>query len=166
MLGQGVIEPEHSPRASLAVFTPNMGGNLRFFFDYCRLTAMTPRGTYPVLKMDESIDSLGDASIFTTLDCSSGYWQIMAAERDRNKISSPCHAGLFRYERMLLALTNEPTTFQRTLNIVLARHKWQSCLVSWMTLPYFQKTSKSVTPIWRRCLIALPMRGHSQAYEV
>lgn len=38
---------------------------------------MNVREAYPILRMNEcSIYSLGDANIFTTLDCNRGYWKI------------------------------------------------------------------------------------------
>ncbi|CAN8069586.1 unnamed protein product [Agarophyton chilense] len=79
--------------------------------------------------MDEWIDSLGEANVFTTLDANSGYGQVPVAEEDQYKTAFACHAGLYRFKRMPFGLTNAPATFQRTLNIFLSRYKWKTCLV-------------------------------------
>ena len=79
--------------------------------------------------MDECIDSLGEASVFTTLHCNSSYWQIPVAKRDKDKTAFVCQSGLFNYKRMPFGLTNAPATFQRTLDILLSRYKWRTCLV-------------------------------------
>ena len=39
------------------------------------------------------------------------------------------HVGLFRYKRMLLGLVNSPATFQRIMDMTLARLKWKCCLL-------------------------------------
>ena len=79
--------------------------------------------------MDEYIDSLGEATVCTTLDCNSGYWQIPVAVRDRVKNAFVCHSGLYQYIRMPFGLTNASATFQRTLDVMLSLYKWSSCLV-------------------------------------
>jgi len=76
MLDKGVIEPANTEWASPIVFVPKPDGTLRFCVDYRRLNEMTIRDAYLIPRMGECIDSLGDAVIFSTLDCNSGYWQI------------------------------------------------------------------------------------------
>ena len=55
---------------------------------------MTVKDSYPIPIMDEAIDSLGDAKIFTTLDEYSGYWQISMKPEDRAKTTFVGHYGL------------------------------------------------------------------------
>ena len=128
-LKDGVIEPAVTEWASPVLFAPKADGTLRFCVDYRRLNEMTLKDSYPIPRMDECIDSLGDAVIFTTLDCNAGYWQVLLHHADRDKTAFVCHAGTFRYLRMPFGLTNAPATFQRTLDILLSKFKWQCCLV-------------------------------------
>ena len=79
--------------------------------------------------MDECIDSLGNASVFTTLEAYSGYWQLAIKPEDRHKSAFICHAGQFQYVRMAFGLTNAPATFQRALDMILSRYKSKTCLV-------------------------------------
>ena len=73
MLEQGVIEPTQSAWAYPVLLVPKPDGSLRFCVGYRRLNAVTIRESYPLPRMDECIDSLGDPNVFTTLDCNSGY---------------------------------------------------------------------------------------------
>ena len=145
MLRAAVIEPAQSEWASPVVLVPKPDGSLRFCIDYRRVNAITVRDTYPLPRMDDCIDSLGDASVFTTLDCNSGYWQIPVAPQDRNKTTFICHAGTYLYRRMPFGLTNAPATIQRTLDIFLSSFKWKSCLVYLDDFIIFSKDMSNAT---------------------
>jgi hypothetical protein len=73
---------------------------MRFCIDYRMLNTVTVRDSYPLPRMDECIDSLGDASVFSTLDCNSGYWQITVSPDDKEKTTFTSHEDLFWFLRM------------------------------------------------------------------
>ena len=100
MLAQGVIEPATSEWASPIGLVPISDGSLRFCVDYRRLNAITIPDTYPLLRMDDCIDSLGDAAVFTTLYCKSGYRQIPVHPRDRDKTTFTSHCGIYQFRRL------------------------------------------------------------------
>lgn len=129
MLAAGVIEPSISEWAAPVVFAPKKDGTLRFCIDYRRLNAVTIRDSYPIPRMDECIDSLGDAQVFSTLDCNSGYWQIEVETEDRPKTAFVTHHGVYQYTRMPFGLKNAPATFQRAVDMILASVKWQYAIV-------------------------------------
>jgi len=79
--------------------------------------------------MDDCIDFLGDAKVFSTLDCISGSWQIPVADEDWDKTTFVCHEGAYRYIRLPFGLSNAPETFQRAIDTILGGLKWKSCLV-------------------------------------
>jgi hypothetical protein len=76
MLKDGVIEPASTEWDSPVVPVLKPDGSLRFCVDYRKSNAMRIRDTYPLPGMDEFIDSLGDARIFSSLESNCGYWQI------------------------------------------------------------------------------------------
>jgi Reverse transcriptase (RNA-dependent DNA polymerase) len=129
MLKAEVIEPATSEWASPVVFVPKPDGSMRFCIDYRRLNAVTVRDSYPLPRMDECIDSLGDASVFSTLDCNSGYWQIPVDLLDKEKTTCTSHEGLYRFRRMHFGMKNAPATFQRFVDITFAGLTWKVCLV-------------------------------------
>jgi Reverse transcriptase (RNA-dependent DNA polymerase) len=129
MLKADVIEPANSEWASPVVLITKPDGSVRFCVDYRKLNAVTVKDSYPLPRMDECLDSLGDATIFSTLDCNSGYWQILMKETDRNKTAFVTHCGVHRFKRMPFGLCNAPATFQRALDMILARVKWKTALI-------------------------------------
>ena len=129
MLEAEVIAPSMSEWASPVILVPKPDKSLRFCVDYRKLNSITKRDSYPMPRMDECIDSLGSANIFSTLDCNSGYWQLPIAERDQDKTTFTCHAGSYKFIRMPFGLRNAPATFQRAMDIILSRVRWKHCIV-------------------------------------
>ncbi len=82
------------------VVFPKTDGSFRFCVDCRKLNANTIRDSYPIPRMDDCIDSLGEAQLFTTLDCNPGYCQIPMHNGDRNKTAFVSHMGSYRFMRM------------------------------------------------------------------
>ncbi len=165
MLEKGVIRPSNSEWASPVVLAPKGDGSLRFCVDYRRLNAATKRDSYPLPRMDDCIDSLGDAQYFTTLDANSGYWQLPMREEDIPKTAFVTHDGLYEYLRMPFGLRNAPASFQRALNIILAGFNWQTCLVYIDDIIIYSKTAEAHLKDVESILEALTQAGVSLKFK-
>ena len=102
MIEGDVIEPAQSEWASAIFFAPKKDDTLRFCVDYRKLNASTIADTYPLPRIDECLDSLGDATLFTPLDGNSGYWQVSVAPEDRDNTTFTTFMGKFRHSRCRL----------------------------------------------------------------
>lgn len=129
MLTAGFIEPATSEQAFPVVTFPNKYASLRFCVDYRNLNAETLTDTYPLRRMDDCLDSLGEAQIFKTLDARNSYWQVPINDADRFKTTFTSHMGTYRYNRMPFGLKNAPATFQLEFYIILSEVHWQTCVV-------------------------------------
>lgn len=128
MLAQGIIRPSTSPWSSPIVLVKKRSGELRFCVDYRKLNQVTLNDSHPIPNIADILDSLGEATYFSTLDLRSGYWQISVDPRDQSKTAFVTSSGLFEFNRMSFGLKTAPATFQRAMEIVLAGLTFEICL--------------------------------------
>ena len=64
----GIIEPSVSDWATSIVSVEKKDGTLRLCVDYRRLNSVTQVDAYPMPRIDNLIDQLGEAKFITTLD--------------------------------------------------------------------------------------------------
>ncbi|KAE9324975.1 hypothetical protein PF008_g16990 [Phytophthora fragariae] len=129
MLGAGVIEEGNGAWGFPVVLVRKKDGEVRFCVDYRALNKMMKKDVYPLPRIDETLEALGGALLFTTLDLRAGYWQIRVAPEDQDKTAFMTRRGLYTFVRMPFGLTNAPSTFQRMMNGVLRGLTWVTCLV-------------------------------------
>ena len=81
-------------------------------------------------RISECLDTLGGAKWFSTLDLTSGYWQVPMAEKDKHKTAFTVGGGgLYEFNVPPFGLCNAPASFERLMEMVLCRLQWKQCLV-------------------------------------
>jgi len=156
-----VIEPLSAKWAFPVVLVPNPDGTMLFCVDYRQSNEVTVRVVYPLPRMDDCMDFLGDAKVFSMLDCNSGFWQIPVADEDRDKTTFIFHKGAYRYIRSHLGLSNAPATFQRAIDMILGGLKWKSCLVYLEDIIVFSQSAGEHVEHLREVFTALRCAGVS-----
>ncbi len=97
MLNLGVIEESHSDWASRIVLVPKTDGSVRFCVDYRKVNAVSKFDAYPMPRVDELLDRLGAAHIYSTLDLTKGYWQIPLPPLSKEKTALTTPFGLHQF---------------------------------------------------------------------
>ena len=121
MLQQGIIEESSSPWMAPAVYVEKKSGDIRLCVDYREPNKRTKKDAYPLPLPDEVQGQMAGATIFSTLDLQSGYWQLPVYARDREKTAF-CPGpgmGLYQFTRMPFGLTGAPSSFQRLMDTVM-----------------------------------------------
>ena len=76
LLDNDFIEPSQSERSSPCILVPKPDGTFRMCTDYIKVISVTKTDSFPVPRMDDCIDNIGQAKYVTKFDLLKGFWQI------------------------------------------------------------------------------------------
>ena len=128
-LEAGIARPSNSSWAAPIVMVRKKDKSPRLCVDYRPLNERTIKDAYPLPRIQDTLDTLSTAKYFSTLDLTSGYWQVELTPRARKAAAFCTRKGLFEWNVMPFGLCNAPATFQRLMDRVLVGLQWETCLV-------------------------------------
>ena len=159
MLQQDVIEASSGPWSSPIVLARKKDGTLRFCVDFRRINDVTKKEVHPLPRIDETLDMLGGAKWFSTLDLASGYWQMEMEPEHKEKTAFSTPFGTYQFKVMPFGLSNAPSTFQKLMEMVLAGLHWTTCLVYLDDIVIFSTTVEQHLSRLRDVLARLKKAG-------
>ena len=120
MLGGGAIPPSKSPWCNTIVLVRKKDRTLRFCIDFQKLNARIKKDSFPLPRMQETMDSMVGARFFSSMDLKSGFWQVRMSEKSQQYTAFTVGSlGMYEFLRMPYRL------------VMHQLHSRGSCRIAW-----------------------------------
>ncbi|KAG0441069.1 Retrovirus-related Pol polyprotein from transposon 17.6, partial [Dictyocoela muelleri] len=141
-LNKDLIKESESRYISPVVLVKKRNGEVRFCIDYRRLNKITVKKEFPIPLIEETLNELAGATVFSTLDLKSGYHQLRVRSEDRHKTAFMTKKGVFEWKRLPFGLINAPFTFQKVMTKIFEDYLYKFVLVYIDDVVIFSKSAK------------------------
>lgn len=131
-LDDGIIRSSDSEYASPIVLVKKRNGDTRICIDFRKLNQKIIKDRYPLPRIDDQLDRLQDAKIFSTLDLKNGFFHVEVAEESRKYTSFIIPTGQYEFMRMPFGLCNSPAVFQKFINAVFKELIFEGIVLTYM----------------------------------
>ncbi|MEL7522628.1 MAG: reverse transcriptase family protein, partial [Cyanobacteria bacterium J06553_1] len=116
MKENGIIENSSSEWSSPCLVVPKPDGSSRLCTDFRKLNDVTIPDNYPLPRISDCVEKIGQSKFITKIDLLKGYYQIPLTERAKRISAFVTCDGFYQYNVMAFGLRNAPSTFQRLAN--------------------------------------------------
>src|SRR3954469_21221526 len=110
------IRPSVSPWGAPILLVKKKEGSMRLCVDYRQLNKVTIKNRYPFPRIDDLMDQLVEACVFSKTDLRSGCHQIRVKEDDIQKTAFRTRYGHYEYSVISFGVTNAPGVFMEYMN--------------------------------------------------
>ena len=118
-----------SPYSAPVLLIAKKDGTSRFVQDYRKLNKATYIPSQPLPRIDDSLEALRGATLFSTFDLLSGYWHCSLSPDAKEMVAFCTKSGVYTWRVLGIGLCGAPATFERLMEKVLHGLQWQSLLV-------------------------------------
>ena len=130
MLEMGVIHPSQSPWCNAVVLVWKKDGILHFCVDFRHLNMWTKKDSYPLLHIQEALESMAGSTHFSSMDFKLGFWQIkMALESQQYTAFMVGNLGFYEFTCMPFGLCNALAMFQHLMQNTLGELNLTYCVI-------------------------------------
>ncbi len=111
----GIVQQATSEWSSPVTLVPKQDGSIRFCVDYRKVNALTRKDVFPLPRVDDCVEAVGNARYLTKIDCLRGFWQVPLTDRAKDISCFSTLGKTYKFNVMPFGLTNAPATFQRLM---------------------------------------------------
>ena len=127
----GVLEKvPYSEWAAPIVTVPKQDGQIRICRDYkVTINPEMDVDQYPLPKPDDIFATVAGGKLFTTLDLSHAYNQLLLDEEAHKFVTINTHKGLYQYTRLPFGIASAPAVFQHVMDTILQGIEGVACYI-------------------------------------
>lgn len=103
---------------NFVVLVKKRDGTPRICIDFRKINKVIVKNRYPLPLIEDQLDRLQNASIFSTIDLKNGVFHVPVAEKSRQYTSFVTHNGQYQFCKVPFGLCNSPGVFQRYVNCI------------------------------------------------
>ena len=122
LVEKGFIWPSLYSWGAPILFVRKKDGSLRLCINYRQLNQVTVKNKYPLPRVDNLLDQLRWAKVFSKIDLKSGYHQVWVRDDDIQKTAFSTRYGHYEFMVKPFGLTNAPTIFMNLMNRVMCEY--------------------------------------------
>lgn len=116
----GAVEPGQSEWSSPVVLVPKPDQSWRLCIDYRKVNQVTQTDAFPIPRLEDCIDRIGQARYVSKIDLLKGYWQVPLSVSAKQVSAFTTPDGLYVCNVLPFGMKNAPATFQRLMGRVIA----------------------------------------------
>lgn len=117
-LEKGIIRVSYSEYSSPLVLVKKKDGSTRVCVDYRMLNKKIIKDEFPLPVIEDLIDKLKDAKVYSVLDLKNGFFHLKISEESIKYTSFVTHNGQFEFLRAPFGLSICPKYFMRFISII------------------------------------------------
>jgi len=115
--------------------------------DYCGLNKITAKDRYPLPYIEDVLDKLHGARVFTKLDLASGYHQVRVHLDDCHRTVLIVPDGFYEYKVIPLGLVNAPPAFMPMIHKILHPERQNTIVYLDDVLIFSKMLAKQKAPV-------------------
>ena len=142
LLEKEFVRPSASTLGAPVLFVKKKDGSMRLCVDYRQLNKVTVKNKYPLLRINDLMNQLQGAVVFSKIDMRYEYHQIRVKEENIPKTAFRMRYGHYEFMVMSFGLTNAPAVFMDYMNRIFRPYVGKFVVVFIDDILIYSRTKK------------------------